>query len=165
MKFGQWFCPVMVSGGLLYGTQALGLGVNLHGNLVVTPPECILNSSVQQSVHFGDILLTRIDGSNYKRPVPLTLSCSNLVKNNLKMTLLGEATSFSSGGALKTSNNKLGVAFYVNGTRQAINQPVAISYTSLPTLEAAPVKNGSASYSDTDGGYFTALATLKVDYQ
>ncbi|MFV8984690.1 fimbrial protein [Serratia fonticola] len=144
---------------------AAPLVTTLSGTLVVTPPECILNSSKQEAVHFGDILLTRIDGSNYKRTVPLTLSCSNLVKNGLKMTLEGSATSFNSSGALRTSNGKLGVAFYVNDVRQAINQPLAINYTSLPTLAVAPVKDTAASYKDTDGGYFIALATLKVDYQ
>lgn len=152
---------------MVWGSQAMAapLATTLSGTLVVTPPECILNSNQQQSIHFGDILLTRIDGSNYKRPVPLSLTCSNLVKNGLKMTLQGDATTFNSSGALKTSNGKVGVAFYVNNTRQAINQALNISYTALPTLEVAPVKDAAASYRDTDGGYFSALATLKVDYQ
>ncbi|HHQ6539701.1 TPA: fimbrial protein [Serratia fonticola] len=152
---------------MLWGNQAVAapLAATLSGTLVVTPPECILNNGGQQSVHFGDILLTRIDGSNYKRPVPLSLTCTNLAKNGLRMTLQGDATTFTSSGALKTSNGKLGVAFYVNNTRQAINQPLNMSYTALPTLEAAPVKDTAASYRDTDGGYFSALATLKVDYQ
>lgn len=152
---------------MLWGNSAMAapLAATLSGTLVVTPPECILNNNQQQVVHFGDILLTRIDGSNYKRPVPLSLTCTNLAKNGLKMTLQGEATTFTSSGALKTSNGKLGVAFYVNNTRQAINQALNISYTTLPTLEVAPVKDTAASYRDTDGGYFSALATLKVDYQ
>lgn len=144
---------------------AAPLATTLSGTLVVTPPECILNSNQQQSVNFGDILLTRIDGSNYKRPVPLSLTCTNLAKNALRMTLQGDTTTFNSSGALKTSNGKLGVAFYVNNTRQAINQSLTMSYTTLPTLEVAPIKDMAASYRDTDGGYFSALATLKVDYQ
>jgi len=152
---------------VLWGNQAMAdpLQTVLSGTLVVTPPECILNNNQQQLINFGDILLTRIDGSNYKRAVPLSLSCTNLAKNGLRMTLQGDVTTFSSSGALKTSNGKLGIAFYVNNTRQAINQPLNINYTTLPTLEVAPVKNTAASYLDTDGGYFSALATLKVDYQ
>ncbi|CAI1221900.1 TPA: fimbrial protein [Serratia fonticola] len=146
-------------------STAAPMAATLSGTLVVTPPECILNNNQQQMVHFGDILLTRIDGSNYKRPVPLSLTCTNLAKNGLRMTLQGEATTFSSSGALKTSNGKVGVAFYVNNVREVINQPLAMSYTSLPTLEVAPVKDAAANYRDTDGGYFSALATLKVDYQ
>ncbi|UBX48567.1 fimbrial protein [Providencia alcalifaciens] len=144
---------------------ALGLEANLYGNLIVTPPECILNNNNQAAIHFGDILLTRIDGNNYSQTLPLNLSCTGLAKNNLTLTLEGDGTSFNSDGALKTSNNKLGVAFYINNVRQAINQPVNINYTSLPSLKAAPIKNMTAGFNDTDGGSFTALATLKVNYQ
>ncbi|MCG9537558.1 fimbrial protein, partial [Providencia huaxiensis] len=38
-------------------------------------------------------------------------------------------------------------------------------YLELPSLEVSPVKNTSSSFDDTDGGDFTALATLNVDYQ
>nr|WP_308807989.1 fimbrial protein [Providencia sp. PROV266] len=144
---------------------ALGLEANLYGNLIVTPPECILNNNAQAAIHFGDILLTRIDGDNYLQTLPLSLSCTGLAKNNLTLTLKGDATSFNSGEELKTSNDKLGIAFYVNNVRQAINKPVNINYTSLPSLKAAPIKNMSEGFNDTDGGSFTALATLKVDYQ
>lgn len=151
--------------GCAYSVQVMGLTANLYGNLIVTPPECILNNHQQEIVHFGDILLTRIDGNEYKRSVPLRLTCTNLAKNTLKLTLQGDGTSFNSNGALKTSNNKLGVVFYVNSTRQAINQPVNVNYTALPMIEAAPIKNTTASFNNTDGGDFSALATLRVDYQ
>jgi type 1 fimbria pilin len=163
--FWRLWAVLLGAGGLLGSGPSWGLGANLYGNLVVTPPECLLNNSQQETVHFGDILLTRIDGANYKQPVPFNLACTNLAKNTLKLTLQGDDTSFNSSGALKTDNPKLGVAFYVNSVRQAINQPVNVNYTALPNIEAVPVKNDTASFSNTDGGYFTALATLKVDYQ
>lgn len=158
-------CLLMTAFGMTL-PQAQANTVNLELSLtIIAAPECTLNNNQQQVVHFGDVLLTRIDGNNYKRPVPLSLACTNLSKNDLRMTLQGDATTFSSNGALKTSNDKLGVVFYVNNTRQAINQPFAINYTALPTLEVAPVKDTAASYLDTDGGDFSAFATLKVDYQ
>lgn len=149
-----------------YSLQVMGLTANLRGNLLVTPPECFLNNNQQETVHFGNILLTRIDGSAYKRAVPLRLTCTNLAKNALTLTIQGDdITEFNASGALKTTNPKLGVAFYVNSTRQAINQPVNTSYTALPQIEAAPIKDSGSSFNNTDGGGFTALATLKVDYQ
>ncbi|WP_447887511.1 fimbrial protein [Serratia fonticola] len=158
-------CLLMTALGMSF-PQSQADTANLNLTLTIhAPPECTLNNNQQQVVHFGDVLLTRIDGNNYKHPVPLSLVCTNLAKNDLSLTLQGDATSFSSNGALKTSNDKLGVVFYVNNTRQAINQPFAINYTTLPTLEVAPVKDAAASYLDTDGGYFSASATLKVDYQ
>lgn len=145
---------------------ALGLGANLYGTLVVTPPECVLNNNNQVPIHFGDILLTRIDGDAYRQSLPLSnFDCTDLVKNTLTFTFIGDPTSFNSNGALKTSNNKLGIVFYVNGTRQPINEPVNVNYTALPSLTVAPVKNSGASFINTDGGNFTALATLKVNYQ
>ncbi|EKT54415.1 fimbrial protein [Providencia burhodogranariea] len=165
MKNTYWQPMMLCFLSVMMCPTALGLGANLHGNLIVTPPECILNNNNQEAIHFGDILLTRIDGSNYLKDLPLRLSCTGLAKNNLTLTLEGDATSFNSSGALKTSNNKLGVAFYINDIRQPINQSVKFTYTSLPSLKAAPIKNSSASYNNTDGGNFTAQATLKVNYQ
>lgn len=151
--------------GIFSQCDALTLNIGLKGRLLVTPPECILNNNQQEVVHFGDILLPRIDGVEYKHLVPMTLSCTGLVKNTLKMTLVGTGTSFTSNGALATSNSKLGLAFYVNNVRQAINQPFNVTYTILPPLEVAPIKNSGANFSNTDGGFFTAQATLKIDYQ
>lgn len=146
---------------------SFGLEANLYGNLVVTPPECLLNNNQQELVHFGNVLLTRVDGHNYKRNIPFDLTCSSLEKNTLKLTLQGDETSFNSNGALKIlENQKLGIAFYINNVRQAINKPVYFNYDDdFPTIDAAPVKNNNADFSDVDGGYFTAFATLKVDYQ
>ncbi|MBQ0399842.1 fimbrial protein [Providencia rettgeri] len=144
---------------------AMGLGANLYGNLIVTPPECILNNNNQAAIHFGDILLTRIDGNNYVQTLPLSLSCTGLAKNNLTLTLVGDPTLFDSNGALQTNKDKLGIAFYVNNVRQAINQPININYTSLPSLKAAPIKNMTEGFNNEDGGSFTASATLKVNYQ
>lgn len=165
MKRQWWKASILALLSVAYSAHVLGLSANLLGNLIVTPPECILNNAQQDAVHFGDILLTRIDGTAYKHPVPLNLTCTHLAKNTLRITLQGEATSFNSNGALKTDNAKLGVAFYVNNTRQMINQAVNVNYSALPTIEAAPVKNGTATFTNTDGGNFAALATLKVDYQ
>lgn len=144
---------------------AMGLGANIYGNLIVTPPECILNNNNQAAIHFGDILLTRIDGNNYLQTLPLSLSCTGLAKNNLTLTLVGDPAWSDSNGALTTSNDKLGVIFYVDNKQQPINQPVDINYTSLPSLKAAPIKNMTAGFNDTDGGSFTASATLKVNYR
>lgn len=151
--------------GIFSQCDALTLNVGLEGRLLINPPECILNNDQQEVVHFGDILLPRIDGVEYKHLVPMSLSCTGLVKNILKMTLVGTGTSFTSNGALATSNSKLGLAFYVNDVRQAINQPFNVAYTTLPSLEVAPIKNSGANFSNTDGGFFTAQATLKIDYQ
>ncbi|EML7933736.1 MULTISPECIES: fimbrial protein [Providencia] len=165
MQSIRWLKRVFTLFFLVYLGSAFGVGLNLSGNLVVAPPECILNNDQQQAIHFSDILLTRIDGFNYLQPLTFQLTCAQLAKNAIKLTIKGDATSFNSNGALKTSNAKLGIAFYVNDVRQGINEAINVDYSALPTITAAPVKNLTASYSNTDGGIFSALATLKVDYQ
>lgn len=148
----------------LYSAQSIGFGVNINGNLITTPPECILNNNQKEMIHFGDILLSRIDGANYKHNLSLELTCTNLIKNNLTLSIQGDASNFSN-GVLKTSNTKLGLVFYINGVKQDINKKINVKYLELPSLEVSPVKNTSSSFDDADGGDFTALATLNVDYQ
>ncbi|HHN8583489.1 TPA: fimbrial protein [Providencia rettgeri] len=165
MQVIRWYNMLLALGVLMNVPAAIGMGLNLSGNLIVTPPECILNNSQQQAVHFSDILLTRIDGVNYQRPLMLNLNCPQLVKNAIKLTIVGNTVNMNSRVLLSTSNSKLGVTFYVNDVNQPINQAFNVNYTALPTIKAAPVKNATANYNNTDGGAFTALATLKVDYQ
>ncbi len=165
MQVIRWHNMLLALGVWAGFSSAFGIGLNLSGNLIVTPPECTLNNSQQQAVHFSDILLTRIDGVNYQRPLMLALNCPFIVKNAIKLTIVGDAVTMNSRVLLSTSNNKLGVAFYVNDVNQPINKAFNVNYTALPTIKAAPVKNATANYNNTDGGAFTALATLKVDYQ
>lgn len=157
-------CLIICLISFLYSNQSISLGVNINGNLIVTPPECILNNNQKEMIHFGDILLSRIDGMNYKHNLSLELNCTNLVKNNLTLSIQGDPSSFNA-GVLKTSNKKLGLIFYMNGVKQDINKKINIKYLDLPSLEVSPVKNISSDFDDTDGGDFTALATLNVDYQ
>lgn len=163
--FKPWLTVLFLLGCLISLEGYCGLSANLSGNLIVTPPECILNNGQQQTVHFNDILLTRIDGVNYQQPLEFNLTCKELATNLIKLTLKGENTSFNSNGALKTSNPKLGIAFYINDSHQTINEPFNVDYMTLPKIKVAPVKSLDADYKDTDGGRFNALATLKVDYQ
>ncbi|WP_322929019.1 fimbrial protein [Providencia huashanensis] len=165
MKLNRCLKSILTFVILINSGMAFGIGANLSGNLIVTPPECILNNGQQQAVHFNDILLTRIDGINYQQTLVFKLTCTQLAKNAIKLTIQGDVTSFNCNGALKTSHSKLGIAFYLNDVRQAINETINVNYTALPTIKVAPIKNLTASYSNTDGGAFTALATLKVDYQ
>ncbi|MEY0692330.1 fimbrial protein [Providencia rettgeri] len=140
------------------------LTVEFNGNLIITPPECILNNSQKSMIHFGDILLSRIDGVNYKHKLPFELTCTNLAMNNLTLSTQGDPSNFNN-GILKTSNPKLGLSFYINGIKQDINKKINFNYLELPSLEVSPVQNVATSFDGSDGGDFTALATLNVDYQ
>lgn len=139
--------------------------VSLRGRLIIpTPPAiCTLQMS-SNSVHFGDVLSTRIDGVNYQRKaLGYRLSCDRTPAGTLTMALTGTPAVFTGGsGSLATSINNLGIAFYSGNTRLTLNSATAFSYASQPTLFAVPTKATGATFSS--GGYFMATATLVVSY-
>lgn len=161
------WCGVLLIG---LGLQSLtvsgqNLTHTLKATLVTTPPVCTLNSGQQSTVTFGEVLLPRIDGKAYQQALPLTLNCEALANNSLTLTLQGDAVApnFGREGILKTGNPALGLVFYAGETFQPIATGIAVTYPNLPKLTVAPVM--SAVIPVTDGGNFTASATLKVEYR
>lgn len=139
--------------------------VSLRGKLIVpAPPATCTLSMSSNSVHFGDVLSSRIDGYTYRRmPLPYTLACDRTPNGALTITLSGTPATFGGGsGVLRTSINNLGVAFYNGNVQLTLNNALAFSYTNQPTLFAVPTKAAGATFST--GGYFTAAATLIVNY-
>ncbi|MFC0226924.1 fimbrial protein [Serratia aquatilis] len=136
--------------------------VSLKGKLVI-PAVCTLQMS-NNNIHFGDVLSTRIDGVNYQRKaVGYTLACDRTPTGTLTMTLTGTPAGFTGGsGALGTSLNNLGIAFYSGSTRLTLNSAMAFSYTNQPALYAVPIKATAATFSS--GGYFSAAANLVINY-
>ena len=59
--------------------------LTITGNIV--EPDCVINNNQQIVVDFGEVLTTRIDGSNYETPIVYTLSCANLIRNTLKFSV------------------------------------------------------------------------------
>lgn len=46
--------------------------------VIVAPPPCVINSGGTLNVPFGnDLLTSRIDGVNYRREVPYTVTCDS----------------------------------------------------------------------------------------
>ncbi|WP_156293089.1 fimbrial protein [Serratia oryzae] len=132
--------------------------VTLRGKLII-PAVCTLQMS-NNNIHFGDVLSTRIDGVNYQRKaVGYTLACDRTPTGTLTMTLTGTP---GGNGALGTSINNLGIAFYNGSTRLTLNNALAFSYTNQPTLFAVPTKAAGATLST--GGYFSATANLVINY-
>ncbi|WP_366519502.1 fimbrial protein [Serratia nevei] len=129
---------------------------------VLAPPACVINGERPIEVDFGDeVMTTRVDGSNFKRPIDYTLSCSGLSKNALKMQVQGTGAAFD-GTVLKTDKSGLGIAILNGGSRWALNSWTNFTYPNKPTLTAVPVKQSGATL---QGGAFNASATLRVDYQ
>lgn len=157
-------------GGLLAGAcllicisqpVAAQVSVSIRG-VIMAAPSCTINGGSSLNVPFGNNLLTtRIDGANYRRNVPYTVTCTGQTNNDMTVKLQGTGATFDS-STLRTSNSDLGVKLYMNNAVWHLNTTVNFIYPSLPRMEAVPVKR---SASTLRGGPFTASATLVVVLQ
>lgn len=129
---------------------------------IVSPPPCTINANSTLDVTFGnDVIISHIDGSYKKQPVPYSVVCKNMPKNAMKLQVQGTAAGFNA-SILKTNKNTMGIALLRNGNPQPVNSWIAFTYPNLPTLEAVLVRQAGATL---DGGDFSAGATMKVEYQ
>lgn len=137
------------------------VSVSIRG-VILAPPPCVINAGSTLNVPFGDDLMTtRIDGVNYRRGVPYTLTCGPQPSNNMKITLQGSGAGFGS-AYLGTSKSDLGIKLLLNGAAWPLNNAVNFTYPTLPVIEAVPVKNPGSTLT---GGAFSASATLVVALQ
>lgn len=135
--------------------------VQIRG-VIVAPPTCIINGGNTLNVPFGnELLTTRIDGVNYRRKVPYTLTCTGQTSNDMTLKLQGTGAVFDT-STLRTSKSDLGVKLFINGAAWALNTTTKFTYPNRPTMEAVPVKKPASTLS---AGAFSASATLVVALQ
>lgn len=140
---------------LSQGAQA-DVNVTIRG-VVVAPPSCSINRGTTLAVDFGDNLMTtRINGVNYRKTVPYTLTCTGLPSNGMTLRFTGTGAAFDS-TALATSKSDLGIKLYINSAGWGLNTAVRFTYPTLPRVEAVPIKKPGVTLT---GGAFTAVATL-----
>lgn len=128
---------------------------------VVAPPACTINENKPIEVEFGDVMTTRVDGNNYRRPVDFSLSCTTASSYALKLQVQGNGASFDS-EVLRTDREGLGIKLLQGSNKLAINSWLNFSRPNTPKLWAVPVKQNNATLKT---GQFSAGATMKVDYQ
>ncbi|MGM0513167.1 MAG: fimbrial protein [Pseudomonadota bacterium] len=137
-------------------------------NISVTvraPLPCVLNDNLPIQVLFDDVITTRVDGKNYRRKVEYSLKCSAPASNAMKFQVYGQAALVgfdTEVPVLQTLAAGLGIAMLLEGKPLAINQWVNFTYPQLPQLEAVLLKQAGVTLA---AGGFTAVATLKVEYQ
>ncbi|MPR01096.1 fimbrial protein [Pseudomonas sp. MAFF 212408] len=130
--------------------------------VIIAPPPCVINSGSTLDVPFGnDLLTTRVDGVNYRRDVPYTVTCDAPFNNALKLELRGSGAAFDS-RVLLTRKADLGVKLFVNGADWPLNTAVNFTHPNFPVVQAVPVKRVGSTLT---AGAFDAAATLVVDYQ
>lgn len=154
---------LMCSALLLTCGQAVRADVNVTiRGTIVAPPSCVINGGSTLTVPFGDNLLTtRIDGIEYRRAVPYTVTCTGSPSNAMTLTLTGSGAAFDA-HSLASNNPDLAIRLYINGASWPLNTSVKFTYPTLPVMEAVPVKKTNSTLK---GGAFSAVATLVVAQQ
>ncbi|WPC99920.1 MULTISPECIES: fimbrial protein [Proteus] len=135
--------------------------IYIRGN-VIAPPPCVINNGKTVEVDFGEVMSTRIDGTNYTRPIVYNAVCKQMPVNTLKVSIVGNGASFDA-NALRTNFTGLGVRILYQNKTLRLGQTVNFTYPDFPKLEAVPVRDYSTTL--TTGGEFTATATLRMEYQ
>ncbi|MFK3843845.1 MULTISPECIES: fimbrial protein [Serratia] len=128
---------------------------------VMAPPSCIINDERPIVVEFGEVMTTRVDGSNYRLPVTYTLDCKDAPSNAMKLQVQGAGADFDV-EVLQTNQAGLGIELQQGDSKLPVNSWLNFTYPNKPELWAVPVKQGGVTLT---GGEFTAGATMKVDYQ
>ena len=137
------------------------VGLAIRG-VIVAPPSCVINGGSTLNVPFGnDLMTTRIDGVNYKRAVPYTVTCTGHSSNGMTLKLQGTGTSFDN-TSLSTNNPDLGIRLFINDSVWPLNTLKNFTYPTLPTMQAVPVKKPGSTLI---AGAFSASATLVVAQQ
>ncbi|ENG4210265.1 fimbrial minor subunit StfF [Salmonella enterica subsp. enterica] len=137
--------------------------LKFHGTLI-SPPNCTISHNQTIEVKFGNMLISKIDGTRYAQNVPYEITCDSAVCDDtmtMTLTLSGSVTDFNQ-AAINTSVAGLGIELRQNDQPFTLGSTITVNEQSIPVLKAIPVKKSGASLKE---GGFDATATLQVDYQ
>lgn len=141
-------------------TSAASVPVSVKVKVVPVP--CTINEGNPIIVDFEEVMTTRIDGKNYRKPIEYTLNCTGMTSVLIKLRVVGAGAGFDR-TLLGTSVNGLGIEFWQSGNfKVPLNSWLDFMYMKPPTLWAVPVKQQGISLK---GGEFYAAATMELHYQ
>ncbi|MBH1931206.1 fimbrial protein [Serratia rubidaea] len=152
---------LLLSGG---GVQAITTNVTVKA-VVLAPPPCEINKGLTIVVDFkNDVMTNQVNGSNYRQPIPYSVSCSGNTTNAMTLQIQGTGAGFGNGNVLSTNQSNLGIALFHSSTNTPLilNKPISFTYPAIPALSAAPIKRSGSTLT---AGAFSAGATLKVDFR
>ncbi|WP_436976614.1 fimbrial protein, partial [Salmonella enterica] len=78
--------------------------LKFHGTLI-SPPNCTISHNQTIDVEFGNMLISKIDGTRYAQNVPYEITCDSAVRDDtmtMTLTLSGSVTDFNQ-AAINTS--------------------------------------------------------------
>lgn len=137
--------------------------VNIMGS-VYSGPACVINGNTagRIEVHFGDDLrIDMIDGVNYKKPIPFSLTCTGS-PTSLTFKFAGNPGSSFDPNVLSTNFTDLGVRLLKpDSSPLNLNEEFSLGYSaSAPIFMAVPVQRTGATL--PTGGFGT-VATLTME--
>lgn len=153
---------------LLLGTFAIlqapacdaALTVNVTG--VIVEGICEINNGDTIHVDFGNNIQSKlIDGEHFMQNIDYSLSCEDLISNDLEMQFEGTAVSYND-DYLATDREGLSIKLYMNGKLLPLNTWMPFTWPEVPVLQAVPMKDDAT---EVENGVFIASATLKIQYQ
>ncbi len=133
--------------------------------IILDGPRCSIvgNAAGRIDVPFGDTLRTdMIDGVNYEKPIPFSLSCSGS-PSTLRFKFSGNTGATFDPNVLATSFPDLGVRLLKpDGSALNLNDEFAVTVIGAPAFKAVPVQRPGATLPT---GSFSASATLTMEVQ
>ncbi|MCZ8651343.1 fimbrial protein [Escherichia albertii] len=151
-----------VAGNLAAGGEVKTVDLTLKV-MVDAPPPCTVKGS---AVEFGDVVISQIDGTNYRLPAKFTLDCSARQADDLRMQL--KATTTTINGEIVLDAGIAGFGIRIENVADnslfsvGENNWTSFDFNNLPTLNAVPVKQSGAQLMASE---FNASMTVVVDYQ
>lgn len=101
------------------------VAVNVSG-VILAPAPCIVNGNNTLTVPFGsNLVAAQIDGVNYRKQVPYTVTCGPQPTNDMTIELQGGGASFDR-ALLMTSKSNLGIKFLVGGQPGPLTVPLIL---------------------------------------
>lgn len=157
------------------GWAATSVEVNFTGNLIIAPPCKVLDDSgsEQINVDFKDVVIQRIDGTNYREDFNIKLVCDGIPSGGLalNLTYVATPTQFDTEAlqAAQADVNKkdLGIRLYFKDGGKVVSPNSKHGITVLGgtgtslAFYAIPVKKPQG---DLIAGRFEATATFSLDY-
>lgn len=155
----QWYCCITMI--LACAPLIVSSDTNVTVRVtVIEPPLCVINNNKPIEVDFGNVLTTQVNGSNYRKRVNYTFSCTGSSSNMMKLMIGGSGAVFDP-DILRTNIASLGIKFEVSSGKLPLYSWISFIYPTKPDIWAVPVKEDGVTLK---GGVFTSTAIMEVAY-
>jgi len=137
--------------------------INISGN-VLAAPSCTINSDQSIEVDFGRLIdIDKINGDNYRRVIPIKVSCKNMTGNSQIARINGPIVGAGfDAGLLKTTQQYLGIKVMVGGGKYIPGNDIAFDYAkTFPVVEVVLVRSRNGN--PTPGAFSSSGNSIVIN--